>query len=226
MRLLLMAAMVIGVLGPPALAQDPTVVDAKHYRVILENDQVRVLRITYGPGEKSVMHVHPDSIAVFLSDSRVRFTMPDGTSMESQSVAGQSEWTPAGTHLPVNTGSRPIEVVLVELKAGSRTPAARIAADTDPARVASAQCTVDFENDRVRVLRWKLAPNGTVAMHRHPASVSVVLTDGASRFTLADGTTRNSQAHRGDVTWSAPEAHASQWLGTTNGEVIQIELKQ
>jgi hypothetical protein len=35
-----------------AVAQDPIVVDAKHYKVTFENDQVRVLKITYGPKEK------------------------------------------------------------------------------------------------------------------------------------------------------------------------------
>ena len=43
---------------------DPTVVDSKHYSVELENEQVRVLRISYGPGENSVMHSHPAAVAV------------------------------------------------------------------------------------------------------------------------------------------------------------------
>ena len=33
-----------------------------------ENDQVRILRVSYGPREKSVLHEHPNSIAVFLVD--------------------------------------------------------------------------------------------------------------------------------------------------------------
>jgi quercetin dioxygenase-like cupin family protein len=43
----------------PAYAQGAVKVDSKHYKVELENDQVRVLRIQSGPGEKSVMHSHP-----------------------------------------------------------------------------------------------------------------------------------------------------------------------
>ena len=42
--------------------QDPIVVDARHYSVELENDRVRVLRIKYGPGEKSAMHGHPATV--------------------------------------------------------------------------------------------------------------------------------------------------------------------
>src|SRR4051794_21637196 len=61
-----------------AFAQDPTKVDPKHYKVETENAQVRVLRIQYGPHEKSVMHGHPAAVAIFLTDQNTRFTYPDG----------------------------------------------------------------------------------------------------------------------------------------------------
>jgi hypothetical protein len=41
---------------------DPVAVDPQHYKVEMENDQVRALRITYGPHEKSVMHGHPAAV--------------------------------------------------------------------------------------------------------------------------------------------------------------------
>ena len=97
-------------------AQDPVKVDSKHYKVLFENDQVRVLRIEYPRGEKSTMHQHPDSVAVFLSDQRAKFTYPDGKSEEVSGKAGEARWIPAGAHEPQNVGSKPLEVVLVELK--------------------------------------------------------------------------------------------------------------
>ena len=100
----------------PARAQDPTKVDAKHYKVEFENDQVRVLRITYGPGEKSVMHEHPDALAIFLTDSKGKFTLPDGSRQAPEMKAHTTMWTPGGQHLPENTGDKPFEVILVELK--------------------------------------------------------------------------------------------------------------
>jgi quercetin dioxygenase-like cupin family protein len=106
---MLIASSVFAVATGAAVAQDPTQVDAKHYKVTLENDQVRILRITYDPHEKSIMHEHPNSIAVF--------TLPDGKSEERDAKAGQSVWNPAGKHLPENLGDRPFEVVLIEMKA-------------------------------------------------------------------------------------------------------------
>ena len=99
-----------------SFAQDPTKVDSDHYKVVFENDQVRVLRITYGAGEKSVMHYHPDNVAVFLTDNQVKFSSPDGEEIEMSAIEGQAVWAPAGKHLPQNVGDKPFELILVEMK--------------------------------------------------------------------------------------------------------------
>jgi quercetin dioxygenase-like cupin family protein len=100
----------------PGSYKDPVQVDSGHYKVELENDQVRVLRIKYGPGEKSVMHGHPATVAIFLGDARFRFTYPDGRTEEGTVAAGQVMHFEALEHLPENTGDKPFEVIAVELK--------------------------------------------------------------------------------------------------------------
>ena len=99
-----------------ALAQDPVKVDPNHYKVEFENAQVRVLRIHYGAHEKSVMHYHPASVAVFLTDVHGKFTYPDGKSEDAQGKAGDTRWGKAGKHLPENTGDNAFDLILVELK--------------------------------------------------------------------------------------------------------------
>ncbi|HJS57116.1 MAG TPA: cupin domain-containing protein [Vicinamibacteria bacterium] len=100
----------------PAMAQDAVKVDSKHYKVEFENDQVRVIRITYGPHEKSVMHAHPANVAVFLTDGQARFTLPDGKTQDAPVKAGSVQWDGGGKHLPENIGDKAFELVLVELK--------------------------------------------------------------------------------------------------------------
>ncbi len=80
---------------------------------------------THGPHEKSVMHGHPTSVAVFLSDGQANFTLPNGKTQEQSWKAGQTMLLPAGKHLPENTSDKPIELILVELKArpAKTTPA-------------------------------------------------------------------------------------------------------
>jgi quercetin dioxygenase-like cupin family protein len=97
-------------------AQDAVKVDPKHYSVVSENDQVRILKVHYGPHEKSVMHSHPAAVAVFLTDSTAQFTYPDGKKEAMGGKAGEARFTPAGTHLPENTGDKAMEVIVVELK--------------------------------------------------------------------------------------------------------------
>jgi len=99
-----------------AFAQDPVKVDSTHYKVEFENDQVRVLRVTYGPGEKSVMHEHPNVVAAFLSDAQGQFTFPDGKTVPVTTKAGQVIWDPAGKHLPENTGDKSFQLIVIELK--------------------------------------------------------------------------------------------------------------
>jgi quercetin dioxygenase-like cupin family protein len=101
-----------------AHAQDPIKVDPKHYKVEFENEQVRVLRVSYAPGEKSVMHEHPANVAVFLTDGRGKFTLPDGKSEEVPIKAGTTRSGEAEKHQPENVGDKPFELILVELKAG------------------------------------------------------------------------------------------------------------
>ena len=100
----------------PAAAQDAVTVDPKHYKVELENDQVRILRITYGPGEKSMMHDHPANVAIFLTDVDAKFTLPDGKTQEAHAKAGTVQWDTGGKHLPENIGTAGFEVIVVELK--------------------------------------------------------------------------------------------------------------
>ena len=74
----LATALFIMSLASVVMAQDPVKVDSKHYTVEFENDQVRVLRVKYGPHEKSVMHQHPNAVAIFMTDINGKFTFPDG----------------------------------------------------------------------------------------------------------------------------------------------------
>ena len=111
------AALAFLISARPALAQSAVKADPKHYTVEFENDQIRVLRVNYGPHEKSVMHEHPANFAVFLTDGTAKFTMPDGQVVEVPFKAGTTQWDAGGKHLPENVGDKPFEVLVVELKA-------------------------------------------------------------------------------------------------------------
>ena len=103
-------------LSNKCFAQDAAKVDPKHYKVEFENDKVRVLRITYGPGEKSVMHSHPEGVVLFLNDGDGKFTFPDGKTQDNKFKAGTVIWSQETKHQPENTGKKPFEVIQIEMK--------------------------------------------------------------------------------------------------------------
>jgi quercetin dioxygenase-like cupin family protein len=103
----------------PAFAEDPVEVDPAHHKVEFENDQVRVLRINFAPGETSVMHSHPCLIAVGVTDSKLLFHFPDGSTRNAELKTGQVVVAKPTTHQPENQTSEPSEVIVVELKSGN-----------------------------------------------------------------------------------------------------------
>ena len=115
-----------------ALAQDAAKVDAKHYKVVFEDSMVRVLRVHYGPHENSPMHSHPNATAVFLSDMQSKMTMPGGKTEMMTAKAGETKANPAVTHAPENMSDKPMDLVLVEIKAPKPAATAPAKAGTAP----------------------------------------------------------------------------------------------
>jgi len=105
----------------PLAAQDPAKLDPQHYKVIYEDTGIRVLRLTYGPHEKSVMHEHPyGSCVIFITAFHGKSTDPAGNVLSEDHAPGEVACNPfrRGTfqHLPENTGDAPFEVILIERK--------------------------------------------------------------------------------------------------------------
>jgi hypothetical protein len=99
-----------------AAAADPIAVDPQHYTVEFENEKVRVLRIRYGPHEKSPMHSHPPLVGVFLTPHLSRHTLPDGQVLEMQGNTGDVKYLDSIEHEPENLSDAPFELIAVELK--------------------------------------------------------------------------------------------------------------
>jgi quercetin dioxygenase-like cupin family protein len=82
-----------------------------------------------------------------------------------------------------------------------------------------------FENERLRVLDFRLAKGASEQAHAHPEHVAVFLADFTIRFTLPDGSTALREGHPGVVAHSGPVTHASENIGDSDAHGILIELK-
>jgi hypothetical protein len=94
---------------------DPVVTNPQHYRVIFENDRVRVLEYRDEPGDSTTPHEHPDSVMYTLSAFRRR-PVAGEVAREVDLPAGLSTWLPAQRHSGQNIGETPTHVLFVELK--------------------------------------------------------------------------------------------------------------
>ncbi len=87
-----------------------------HYKVLLDNDRVRVLEFRGGPGDKTPMHSHPDNVTYFFNNGQVKFAFPKGKPVVADMKAGEVLWHRAGTHAGEVTGGTEVRVLIVELK--------------------------------------------------------------------------------------------------------------
>lgn len=101
---------------PIVRAQDMVKVAPKNCKVLLENDQVRVVRVVLKPGEKLEMHSHPANIVYAFSSGKAKYTSPDGKTQERETKAGQAVWSDAVTHSAENVGAAETRVLVIELK--------------------------------------------------------------------------------------------------------------
>jgi quercetin dioxygenase-like cupin family protein len=99
-----------------AKAQDPAKVDPAHYKVILNNSQVRILDVHHKPGEKAPMHSHPHHVTYSFTGGTMKSTLPDGKTNTVTFRAGEATWHNADTHAVENVGKNEIHALDIELK--------------------------------------------------------------------------------------------------------------
>ena len=187
-------AVLLSALPLAANAQDAVKVDPRHYKVLVDNAAVRVLKIEVPAGEKSPMHSHPDALLVVLAGGKARFTMPDGKTQDSEFVKDTASYLPAATHSPANVGTTAVEGILVEFK----TPAAGTA--TLPTARPGIQSSVLAEGARAVALKATAGADFAEAAGTTHEFDQVVIALGAANLSLAvDGKPAVTSWKRGDA---------------------------
>ncbi len=90
---------------------------------------------------------------------------------------------------------------------------------------AGVQPKVEFENEHVRVVRFRFGPHAQIPMHDAPDVVTVALSEGRLRLTFPDGTTKDLAYMPGATGWAAASRHAGENLEDTTLEFIAVQLK-
>jgi len=98
-------------------------------------------------------------------------------------------------------------------------------ASQGPVKLSPQYYTVLAENDRVRVLEYRLKPGEKEVMHSHPSYVVYFFGDAKLRATSPDGKTSDTSVTRGEVLLRDPLSHAVENIGTTELHALLIERK-
>ncbi|SDM81003.1 hypothetical protein SAMN05216368_102291 [Cryobacterium flavum] len=97
------------------MQSDPVVTNPQFYRVIFENERVRVLEYLDRPGDETVPHRHPDSVMFTLTAFQRRLSS-GGRSVDVDLPEGVARWLPAQEHSGSNIGDTATHTIFVELK--------------------------------------------------------------------------------------------------------------
>ena len=95
---------------------DPMVVAKKHYKLLFENDRVRVMEVLIPVGDKTATHSHPAHIVYALAEGKARLNLSDGTSRELILTPGLVAFLEPQTHWTQNIGDVDVRVLVTELK--------------------------------------------------------------------------------------------------------------
>jgi uncharacterized RmlC-like cupin family protein len=107
-------------MAAPGMAQDPVQEHPDFFKVILENDRVRVIDDMVPAGAQVHMHSHPEYVVYPLSSYRMKFTFPDGTSRTVDVEQGVARYVPGMVHAEENIGDSDAHALLIELKAPAK----------------------------------------------------------------------------------------------------------
>lgn len=99
-----------------AVADDPVKTDPEKYKVVFENDQIRMLDYNDKPGDKTRMHSHPEHLIYSLGPWKRKFIFPDGKAIVAEGKAGDTLWQPEQTHAGENVGTVDTHVLIIEFK--------------------------------------------------------------------------------------------------------------
>lgn len=119
MKKILLASLFCTLFAPlvAVAAPDPLAAAPEMYKLIMENEKVRVMEVDFRPGQKIAKHSHPNEhLVTVLKPGTLTIFKEDGTSSVNELKTDQVLWLPAETHWAENTGKTEVRLLVTEVK--------------------------------------------------------------------------------------------------------------
>jgi mannose-6-phosphate isomerase-like protein (cupin superfamily) len=115
----LILSMTFSLVSAVQAMEDPVTATPGMYKILHENDQIRVLELVYQPGQRENWHGHPRYLVYVVEpgDGKIKVENDKGEVHEYDLKLGQNLLTgPVEKHRGMNPGSSPIRLLAIELK--------------------------------------------------------------------------------------------------------------
>ena len=104
--------------------------------------------------------------------------------------------------------------------------AAALPPDEDPAQTDGDKYHVILENSHVRVFHYMDKPGAKTHQHHHPEFVLYALSSFRRKLTFPDGTSKERTFTPGDVIWMPEQTHIGENTGSSDTDVLIVEMKR
>ena len=205
----------------------PEEVSPDVYKVLLDNEDVKVLEVTFEPGQSDNMHDHYPVTFYLLQGGKAQVTMPDGTVNEREIPSGfTGHQLEKVRHQVKNIGDSTIKLILVERKREQSTNYSEEKLIL-PEEVSPDRYEVLLENEDIKAVMVTFPPGQGDNMHEHGVTTYYAVKGGKMQNILADGTVNEMDIPDGFVGHGKKLVkHQMMNVGNDTVKVLLIEHKK
>ena len=205
----------------------PEQVSPDVYDVLLENEDVKILKVSFPSGKGDNMHDHYPFTFYVVDGGKLEVTLPDGKVNEIEAGDGFSGHNEKGVrHRVKNIGEKPVNIILVEHKNLASTKLHGVEKTLAPENVSPDIYKVLFENDELKAVEATFPAGESDLMHEHGAYAAYIIEGGEVQMINPDGTSLNRNFPDGATAFSSNvQRHQVKNIGDSDIRVFMVEYK-
>jgi len=207
-------------------AQAPSAKLPPNYKTTLDNPDVIVMKVHYGPHEVVPMHDHTEypTVYVYLNDSgevEIRHEGPNGVMKRPPTHTGAFRIAPGAKerHSVANLGDTPSDFLRIELKRIPVDDLKKVFRGEAPAQPVAAGTRMEFQDPAIRIERTVCPATATCALA--PAATRSLLVPIHEMHLEMNGA--DHPLHAGDVVWLRANAPTTPRL-SAGAECLRVVL--
>ena len=205
----------------------PEKVSPEIYEVLLENEIVKVMKVSFAPGQEDNMHDHYPFTGYLLDGGKAQVTMPNGKVNEREFPSGFIAHNGNGIrHKVKNIGSNDINIILIEHKKLGSTPTFENDVNLSAHAVSPDIYEIVHEDELIKVYTAIFSAGSSDEIHEHGMNTAYVITGGKVQITGPDGIVNERSIPDGAVLHSDKMVrHQVKNIGETDIKVLLAEYK-